>query len=129
MTEFTLKHIEEVKGKVAFYKLVKNDTCFYDEFEQNLESKYLSELYTIVAYMNKVANGETCPDTKFKWLKTKKNDPVKEFEFKSKNIRVFGISFKGTGKIIILGGYKNKYKKTLESFRSIKKHYLYTINY
>ena len=43
--------------------------------------------------------------------------------FKAGNLRVYAIANYG-GKIIVLGGYKNRQAKDIVAFRSIKKRYL-----
>lgn len=48
---------------------------------------------------------------------------VKEYEFKDGDLRVYGISKFG-GKVIIMGGYKNRQKKDYRTFRSLKEQYL-----
>ena len=72
--------------------------------------------------MNEVANNRTLPYTKFRDI-TPKKEKVKEYEFKEGDLRVYGISKYG-GKIIILGGYKNKQKKDYRTFRSMKEQFL-----
>ncbi|MBO4417207.1 MAG: hypothetical protein J5801_03690 [Bacteroidales bacterium] len=72
--------------------------------------------------MNEVANNRTLPKTKFRDV-TPAKERVKEYEFKDGNIRIYGISTFG-GKIIIMGGYKNRQTKDFRAFRSLKKQYL-----
>ena len=72
--------------------------------------------------MNEVANIRTLPNTKFKDI-TPRKENVKEYEFKEGNLRVYAIKKFG-GKIIILGGYKNRQKQDLRKFRSLKEQYL-----
>lgn len=54
---------------------------------------------------------------------TPEKESIKEYEFKTKNLRVYAIKTKD-GKVIVLGGYKNRQKKDLKKFRSLKKRYL-----
>lgn len=72
--------------------------------------------------MNEVANIRTLPDTKFKDV-TPEKEKVKEYEFKEGNLRVYAIKKFG-GKIIVIGGYKNRQKKDFRTFRSLKEQYL-----
>ena len=55
-------------------------------------------------------------------IKLKQNQ-VKEYEFKSKHLRVYAIQ-QINGKIIVLGGFKNNQKEDINKFRSLKKQYL-----
>ncbi len=49
MNTFAIKEIEAVKGNQAFYKLLKNNTCFFDEFEiELLKTQHESEIPTIL---------------------------------------------------------------------------------
>ncbi len=125
MTTFALKKIQAIKGKQVFYKLLKNNKCPFDEFEKSLEIKYTSELVTIYAYMERVANRESMPAGKFKEI-TPSEETIKEYEVKTKNLRVYLIKTTG-GKIVIIGGYKNSQSSDIRKFRSLKKQYLQSI--
>ena len=114
--------MEAVSGKQSFDKLVIEGNIPFDDFEKGLESSDKQDLQKILFYMNEVANNKPLPNTKFKDV-TPQKDNVKEYEFKSGNLRVYAISKRG-GKVIIIGGYKNKQKKDFVRFRSIKKQYL-----
>ncbi|MEA5139920.1 hypothetical protein [Arcicella rigui] len=94
-----------------------------DEFENDLkDTTYWSEFKTLLAYMDFVANNRTLPQTKFKDI-TPAKELVKEYEFKSKHLRIYAIH-QPNGKIVILGGYKNNQKNDINKFRSLKKQYL-----
>ena len=127
MSKFTLNLIEEVKGKQIFEKLVIDNKCQFDEFEQKVcaNKKYKIEIGKIYAYMEQVSNLMGLPNNKFKDI-TPDKEQVKEYEFKSKHLRVYAIK-KKNGKIVILGGYKNNQKKEINKFRSIKRRYLESI--
>ncbi len=122
MPKFALEKIEAVSGKQQFDKLVVDGICPFDEFEKNLESQYKPELVGIYNSMNNVANLKTLPEKKYHFYNDAKGE-YREFEFKSKNLRVYGITQKN-GKIIILGGTKAKQKSDEKEFRSIKKKYI-----
>ncbi len=124
MAKFALKKIASIKGKQIFEKLVIDGKCQFDEFEEAVTKnpKYKSELASIYLYMERVADGEGLPKTKFRDI-TPQKEEIKEYEFKSNNLRVYAIKFKN-GKIIILGGTKNRQKKDLRKFRGIKKRYI-----
>lgn len=123
MAKFALSKIESVKGKQTFEQLVIDDVKQLDMFENDLsDTTYKGEFATILAYMEYVADNKYPPETKFKDI-TPKKQLVKEYEFKSKHLRVYAIQ-KAGGKIVILGGFKNQQKSDIPSFRSLKKLYL-----
>lgn len=132
MTKFTLKIIEAVTGKQTFEELVIGGTGDkhkdsgkgqLTEFEKELEgTTYLSEYKTIIAYMSFVSNLKTLPQNKFKEI-TPPKEAIKEYEFKSKHLRIYCIQNVG-GKIIVLCGEKTGQKKDIVKFRSLKKQYL-----
>jgi hypothetical protein len=124
MSKFALKEIDAINGKQTFDKLFINNSCQFDEFEEIVQEKqnYRSELGTIYRYMEYLANGNTLPEKHFKDI-TPKNQSVKEYEFRSKHLRVYAIK-KENGKIIILGGFKSNQPFDLNKFRKIKKEYL-----
>ena len=122
MSKFTLQNIEAVQGKQTFEKLLVDGVAPFDTFEQGLEEQNKRSLEKIYFYMNEVANNRTLPNTKFKDV-TLEKEKVKEYEFKDGDLRVYGISKFG-GKIIIMGGYKNRQKKDFRTFRSLKEQYL-----
>lgn len=127
MNTFAIKGIEAVKGNQTFYKLLKNNTCFFDEFEKEvLKTQHESEIPAIYMYMERIANGNSMPATKFKDL-TPSQETVKEYEIKTKNLRIYMIKTTG-GKIVVVGGYKNTQKSDLRKFRSLKKQYLQSIS-
>lgn len=76
--------------------------------------------------MDLVANLQSLPETKFKDI-TPAKETVKEYEFKSKNLRAYAFHIKKTGKIVAYWGFKNSQKKDIVKFQSIKKQYLQSI--
>ena len=122
MSKFVLVNIDAVQGIQMFEKLVVDGVAPFDAFEDELEDQDKRSLEKIYFYMNEIANMRTLPNTKFKDITPGKED-VKEYEFKEGNLRVYSIKKFG-GKIIILGGYKNRQKKDLRKFRSLKEQYL-----
>lgn len=125
MSNFEIKNIDAIKGTQKFYKLIKDGTCPIDEFENNLEEAYISELRTIYAYMDQVANLKSLPWKKFHFY-DKGKGVFREFEFKSKHLRVYGIVI-NEGKLIILGGRKVDQKADTTLFRRLKKEYIESI--
>lgn len=127
MPTFALEKIEAIKGKQEFDKLIIDDKCPFDDFEKGLEKRYHSELVGIYSNMQDVADLKSLPYEKFHYYdldkKQKNKDGVREFEFKSKHLRVYGIT-KNNGKIIITGGTKAKQKTEQNEFRRLKNQYL-----
>lgn len=127
MRKFALKKIEAIKGRQEFDKLIVDDVCPFDEFEKGLEEQYKSEIATIYRYMQEVADLRSLPESKFHFYdsfqKKSKRGGVREFEFKSKHLRVYGIT-KPNGKIIITGGTKSKQVQEQNEFRKLKNQYL-----
>ena len=122
MANFVLEKIDAVRGVQTFEKLIMDGKCLLDDFERHLEKEYRKELTSIYANMNSVANLQSLPRTKYHFYDEGK-DGVREFEFKTKHLRVYGIT-KKNGKIIILGGTKASQKADTTKFRSIKIKYL-----
>lgn len=128
MIEFTLKKIEEIEGKQDIFKMEIDGVCLFDEFENDIESKgqYEQELFSIYSLMEDVANNKLLPEPKFRDITNNKSDRIKEYEFKSKHLRVYAIKTK-EGKVVVLGGYKNSQKKDIKRFRKIKANYKNTL--
>lgn len=119
---FALHIIDAVQGNQVFEKLLVDGVAPFDTFEKNLQARDKRSIEKIYAYMDDVANNKPLPQTKFKDV-TPKKATVKEYEFKDGNLRVYAIAKPG-GKIIIIGGTKNRQKKDFVTFRSLKAQYL-----
>lgn len=124
MSKFALHKIDAVKGRQTLFKLVKGNLCFLDEFERQASgnSQYLNELAMLYAYMEYVANGVSLPSTKFRDL-TPKKEIVKEYELKTKHLRLYLIKNQN-GKIVVMGGFKNNQAHDIPKFRKLKRAYL-----
>ena len=144
MSKFDLKQIDSIKGIQKFYQLTiddkpdysnlaegetKNDrkTGVLDKYKTQLQSKYLKDLVSIYAYMERVANNEPVPGIKYHILERPKSDPYVDFEFKKGDLRVYGIQTPD-GKVIVLGGYKNDQPADIRRLRSLKEQYFKSIN-
>lgn len=125
MTKYSLVRIEQVRGKQVFDKLVVNGVAPFDTFVSQLDEKYRSELRTIYAHMQFVADLKALPKTKFHPYSDGK-DGVREYEFKSKHLRVYAIEQAG-GQIIIIGGFKSNQRKDQVEFRRLKNGYLQSL--
>ena len=122
MVKYTLVRMEQIRGQQVFDKLVVDGVAPFDSFIDELEESFRSEVKSMYAYMDAVANLQSLPKTKFHPYSDRK-DGVREFEFKTKHLRVYAIEQKG-GKIIILGGKKTNQTKDQVEFRRLKKGYI-----
>lgn len=123
MSKFAIEKIKSIKGRQSFYDLKVNGVCQFEAFSNGIEDQYKSELVTLNARMDLVANLNRLPKTKFRDI-TPKKESVKEYEFKTKNLRIYVVHIEKTGKVIVLCGYKNKQKSDIPSFRSLKSQFL-----
>ena len=128
MPIFALKKIEAIVGKQEFFDIIIDSESQFESFCDAIKnnSQYVSELKTLLTNMDLVANLQSLPETKFKDI-TPVKETVKEYEFKSKNLRAYAFHIKKTGKIVAYWGFKNSQKKDIVKFRSIKKQYLQSI--
>lgn len=125
MGKYSLSEIECIEGKQRIYKLHIETSCMLDEFEKEIEHRgqYEDELSGIYSLMEDIANNKLLPKTKFRDISINKKDKVKEYEFKSKHLRIYAIK-NPQGKVIIMGGYKNSQKNDIKKFRSLKDQYV-----
>lgn len=125
MSNFAIEKIEAINGKQKFDQLVINGEKQLDAFERDIanDTSYMSEFITILAYMDMDANGLNIGN-KRKELKGAKG--VKEFEYRTKHLRIYAIQ-QFNGKIVIVGGYKKDQKKDISRFRFLKKQYLQSL--
>jgi len=122
MRRFAVQKIDIISGKLVFNKLIVDGVSLLDEFENSLEEQYKSEMQSIYLYMEEVANLRLLPKTKFRELKDVKGD-IKEYEFKSKHLRVYAIK-QPNCKLIVMCGYKNTQDIDIIKFRSLKTRYI-----
>lgn len=125
MNKFELRKIEAIEGKQQFFDLLIDGKGQFDNFFQQIRSdcRYESELLSIMALMEWVAQLRMLPLTKFRDI-TPNNDRVKEYEFKSKHLRVYAFHLEMSGKVVVLGGFKNTQPEDIRKFRMIKKRFL-----
>ena len=120
MTKFAFKKIEEINCLQDIVKLEVDESCYFDIFQEEIYksgSQYITELGMILQYIERDGNGQGVADKK-KDI-TPKKTKIKEYEYRTKHLRIYAIKQKG-GKIIILGGFKNRQKKDIKKFRQIK---------
>ncbi len=72
--------------------------------------------------MDQVAKMQLLPQDKFKDI-TPVKETIKEFEIKTKSLRIYLIKDE-PGHLIILAGKKNNQRGDIKEFRSIKKRYI-----
>ena len=125
MNKFVLKHIDEIVGRLKIFKLLVNNRSEYDEFERQIEKEgtYISELVTIQARLQDIADGKLLPKEKFRNI-TPKKELVKEYEIKTRHLRVYLFHEENTGRVIVCSGKKTTQQKDINHFRRIKKEYL-----
>ncbi|MEZ0538138.1 hypothetical protein [Fibrella arboris] len=93
MAKFDLRKVEAVQAKQEVDELVIDGQGQLEAFKQVIlekHSNYLTEYETIVNYVQYLADGNGLPDTKFKDV-TPVGTLVKEYEFKSKHLRLYAI--------------------------------------
>lgn len=122
MDRYTLKRMEQIRGKQVFDKLVVNGVAPFDVFIEELEDIYRSEVLTLYKYMDYVANLGSLPKSKFHPYSGGK-DGIREYEFKTKHLRVYSIEKPG-GQIVVIGGTKSNQIKDQAEFRKLKKGYI-----
>lgn len=127
MSTFELNEITEIKGKLSFFKLVIDGKCEFDLFVEQCEmdGNYSSELTTIQARMQQIADCKTLPKEKHRDI-TPKNDPHKEYEIKTKHLRVYMFHDKENGRVMVSGGKKPTQSKDIKHFQNVKKKYFNT---
>lgn len=125
MLKFVLENISEITGQLKIFKLIVNNHCEYDEFEQKITKQvsYASELVTIQVRLQEIADGKLLPKEKFRNI-TPKRELVKEYEIKTRHLRVYLFHEEKTGRVIVCGGKKTTQHKDINHFRRIKSDYI-----
>lgn len=124
MSIFALKELKDYSGKLKIFKLLIDDVSAFDEFcnEIKKEGNLSSELRTIMARLTEIADLKSLPKEKFKDI-TPAKEPNKEYEIKTKHLRVYLFHDKKTGRVIVSGGKKTSQKSDIKKFRNTKKEY------
>ena len=119
---FGARKIDAVKGRIPVRQLSINGIGQLDAFEADLkDTTYLPEYRTLLTYINFYAENGMLPPNKMKDI-TPGRATMKEYEFRTKHLRVYAIHGK-EGKLILLCGYKNTQEKDIRKFRSLKERY------
>jgi putative component of toxin-antitoxin plasmid stabilization module len=127
MNTFTLEKEEKVRGRIDFYYLIIDGKNQFKEFENQAikDGNFKSELNTIQARMQEMAEmRHPMPKTKCRDI-TPKGETVKEYEIKTKHYRVYLIHEPDSGRVIILAGKKTGQAKDIKKFRRIKRDYIH----
>lgn len=125
MSKFALEKKEEIKGKLEFYVLVKDGKNQYEETIEALKAQgnYDSELITLQTRLQQMAELMLMPKTKCRDI-TPENEDNKEYELKTKHLRLYVFHLDKKGRVIVFLGKKTSQKKDIKKFRSIKNQYL-----
>ncbi|CAN5597364.1 hypothetical protein BH10BAC5_BH10BAC5_21290 [soil metagenome] len=124
MPQFRLQLLE-IEGVIDIFMLSEDNNCYFEDFCIKIteESNFSNEIPRAYRYLEDHANLKSLNHTQFKDI-TPKKESVKEYEIKTKNLRIYLIKYPKNGKCIIIGGKKNSQKKDISHFRSIKKRFL-----
>ncbi len=120
---FALVKVEEIKGKIDFFVLIKDDVNQYEGVKNQLlkEGNYESELNTLQTRLQSMAELKLLPESKCRQLHPKDE---KDYEIKTRNLRLYLFHLEDKGRVIVFLGKKTSQKKDIKRFRSIKKEYL-----
>jgi putative component of toxin-antitoxin plasmid stabilization module len=124
MSKFVLKEYNNVIGKIKFFKIIEDKICYWDDFcrEIQKDANLEDQLITVISRMNDIANLRMLPKEKFRDI-TPKKQTIKEYEIKTKDLRVYFIKDE-LGNLVLIGGKKNSQPEDIKRFRAIKKAYL-----
>lgn len=123
VSKFGLRRINALKSKQhEFYELVFEGVPQLESFEKKLEAKYQSEFRSIMTIMDLCSNGQLLPQNKMKDI-TPHKQSIKEYEFKTRHLRIYAIQHPGS-KVVVLCGYKNNQTSDIVRFRALKQQLL-----
>lgn len=124
MSKFALDEFNNVNGQITFYKLIEDGYCYWNEFCTAIqeEGMYYEQIFALTSQMNDKSNLKSLPNTKHKSYATHVKG-VSGFEFRTRDLRAYGISDK-EGNIIIFAGKKANQARDEVQFRSIVKRYI-----
>jgi hypothetical protein len=123
MSKFALDEMNNVNGVITFYRLIEDGVCYWNEFcvEIEKEGTHYEQVFALTAQMNRKANLQSLAEKKYHAYDTKVTG-VSGFEFKTKDLRAYGIKDE-QGNIIIFAGKKSNQDDDEVTFRSIVKRY------
>lgn len=123
MSRFALEPLDTGPSRYKLFKLKNNTRCEYDDFRNDVEKSgtYDHELDIVDTVLLRVSNGEDVPPGRFKPLPLDGKDKIKDYEVRTKNLRVY--LFQGPdGRIIVLGAIKTPkgQQQDIDRMRQIK---------
>jgi len=128
MNNFVIIEIVEVKGRQKFFKLLNGTRCEFDEFCEmcNRNPIFKKQLATMQTRMGYVADlkYDRLDTTKYRELTGRKaGDPYKDYEIKTKNLRLYFFKDESKGQIVVFGGTKDSQDEDIKRMRVIKHRY------
>ncbi|CAN5174548.1 hypothetical protein BH09BAC6_BH09BAC6_16800 [soil metagenome] len=124
MSKFALKEFNNVNGTITFFKIIEDGFCYWDDFCKSIQrdGTWVEQLDVLVSQMDDKANLKPLSEKKYKEISTGING-IKGFEFRTKDLRAYGIK-DAQGNIIIYAGKKSTQPKDIPKLKSIVKRYL-----
>ncbi|MDR3693517.1 hypothetical protein [Mucilaginibacter sp.] len=110
MSKFVLDEFNNVNGTITFYKIIEDGVCYWNEFCKTIEKEgiWYEQIYTLISQMDRKAKLKSLPKEKYHDYSTGVKG-VNGFEFKTKDLRAYGIKDE-LGNVIIFAG-KKKFTK------------------
>lgn len=128
MATFTLHLVQEIVGEINFYYLKVDGKIQYTEFEKLFleEGNSDKEIDQLQTRMQLISQNKRLPNTQLKKIGNK------EYELKTKHIRVYFFLSKNCGYVIVYAAKKDpkpkRQNQQIAKFRNIKKKYLDQLN-
>jgi hypothetical protein len=131
MPRFALSKLDGLDAlphiRIPIYKLEVNGYCEYDAWRAKIQADgtYADELRTLDTLILSHAQMKPLAPSKYKELsRRKKSDAVKDYEFRSRNLRIYLFKLP-EGKVIVLGGHNDKKQQEQEiaRMRGLKQNY------
>ncbi|WP_041258095.1 hypothetical protein [Fibrella aestuarina] len=119
MPRFAFEKIEFITGREQVFQLVIDGVKQLDLFEQETGDQYARHYQGILAVLEMAVSGVRLPKEKYHPFNLKKTS-LKVFECKRSDLRLYG--FQGPdGKVIVLGGFKNRQPADIRRLESLLK--------
>ena len=128
MCRFEIINILGEYTPLIFYKLAIKGKCGYDDFTDRHKNSHEAQLDNISQIIDWMSGGDKPISTRFKQLKRSKSDKYVDYEFRAGELRLYCFEDEGTGRIIVIGGFKKDQKKQLIKMRRIKAQYFKAID-
>jgi hypothetical protein len=128
MCRFEIINILGENTPLIFYKLEIKGKCGYDDFTDRYKRSHKAHINNIEQNIDWLSEGNNPIITRFKPLKRPKPDKYIDYEFIAGELRLYCFEDKGTGRIIVIGGFKKEQKKQIKTMRRIKTQYFQAID-